>query len=183
MADRISVDFGSLSNNELWLRGSAVAQALDGSTKYPNPPVSVAEVKSRVDAFHDAIVNAKGANQGSEMAMAARDSLRAEMISTLKLIAAYMQANSGGDLSDSGFETVSSTRKPPQPVTTAKFRWVKRGPPDRSNFGLHVRKFRHCFQLGVPSRKTVPDRLNFALHVKKFRQLFPTWSSKSRSSA
>jgi hypothetical protein len=37
MADRISVDFVSLNNNELWMCASAVAKALDGSIKYPNP--------------------------------------------------------------------------------------------------------------------------------------------------
>jgi hypothetical protein len=127
MAERISVDFGSLSDNKLWVRGSAVAQALDRSTKYSKPPVNAADLKSQVDAFHGAIVAVKGPDQGSKMGIATRDSLRAQLIVTLKLIAPYMQANCDGDLSDSGFETVGSKRKSPQPVATPRFRWIKHG--------------------------------------------------------
>jgi len=127
MAERITVDFGSLSHNDLRMRGAAVAKALDGSIKYTNPPVSVANLKSQVDQFHEAHLDATGPNQGSRRAMVKRDSLRAQLISTLKLIVPYVQANCGGDLSDSGFETYSPSRRQPQPVTRAKFRWIKRG--------------------------------------------------------
>ena len=83
MADRISVDFGSLSHNDLWLRAAAVAKALDGSIKYTNPPVSAADVKFQADNFHEAILDSTGPNQGSKTAMAKRDSLREQLISTL----------------------------------------------------------------------------------------------------
>ena len=128
MADRIRVNFGSLSKNKLCQRGSAVAKALDGSIKYPTPPV--AEVQSQADALHQAIV---AAMEGSKTPMAKRDSLGEQLISTLKQVVPYVQANCGGDPSDSGFETLSPTRKPPQPVTTPKFRWIKRGPTSGSS--------------------------------------------------
>ena len=42
MAERISVDFGSLTYNQLWQRGMAVVLALTGNVRFPNPPVTMA---------------------------------------------------------------------------------------------------------------------------------------------
>ena len=128
MPDRISVDFGSLSNGELWERGGAVVLALTGSVKYSNPPVTMAILKSLLDNFQGAIADTLGGQQGSKMAMATRDALRAQVISALRQVANYVQENSGGDLSGTGFETYDNKRKPPQPVTTPTFRKIYRGP-------------------------------------------------------
>jgi hypothetical protein len=126
MADRISVDFGSLTNNPLWQRGMAVVLALTGNVKFPNPPVMMAMLKSLLDAFKAAIVDAM---EGSKMAMVTRDSLRAQVISALKLVAVYVQENENGDFSETGFETYSTnTRKMGQFVTTPTFRKLYRGP-------------------------------------------------------
>src|SRR5258708_31255550 len=127
MADRISIDFGSLTNSQLWERGLAVVLALTGKVKYSNLPVSMAMLKSVLDAFQAAISDTVGVNEGSKKAMAARDSLRGQVISALKQIAAYVQENSNGDLSGAGFETYGQTRTMGQPVTTPRFRKLYRG--------------------------------------------------------
>ena len=80
MAIRISTDFGSLTNNKLWNRGMAVFLALTGSVKYSNPPMAMAMLKSLLDAFHEAIVEAM---DGGKMARTTRDSLRAQVITAL----------------------------------------------------------------------------------------------------
>jgi hypothetical protein len=124
MAERISVDFGSLANNQLWERGMAVVLALTGNVKYSNPPVAMAILKSLLDAFHAAIVDAM---EGSKKAMALRDSLRAQVISALKLVASYVRENANGDYSNTGFKTYDTTRTTGQLVTTPTFRRVYHG--------------------------------------------------------
>jgi Fibronectin type III domain len=125
--DRISVDFDSLSSSNLWNRGGAVVLALDGNPRFPNPPVSMEDLKALVDAYSGSLVTLLG-DKGTKRAMATRDSRRAELIRNLKLVAAYVQANCGGDASGTGFETVSKTRKPPKPVSTPSIRKIGRGP-------------------------------------------------------
>ena len=60
MPDRISVDFGSLDNNNLLNRGRAVVLALKGSDKYRNPPVTMALLESVLDKFHNAVLDFDG---------------------------------------------------------------------------------------------------------------------------
>src|SRR5215470_18672875 len=128
MADRISVDFGSLTANRLWQRGMAVVLALTGNVRFPNPPLTMAMLESLLATFKAAISETMGPNQGSKKAMALRDSLRAQVISALKQVAGYVQENANGDFSDTGFETYSTTaRKTGQPVTTPTFRKLYRG--------------------------------------------------------
>src|SRR5438045_1929837 len=124
MADRIQLDFGSLTHNQLWQRGMAVVRAQTGNTKYSSTPVTMAVLQSLMDAFKAAIVDA---TDGSKTAMTRRDSLKAQVISALKQIAVYAQENSNGDPSDSGFKTYTPARKAGQPVTTPTFRKVFRG--------------------------------------------------------
>ena len=125
MAERISTDFGSLDNNELWQRGMAVVLALMGNVRFPNPPVTMAMLKSQLDAFRAAIIDAM---EGSKKAMALRDSLGAQVISALKQVAAYVQENANGDFSKTGFETYdTAARKTGQLVGTPTFRKVYRG--------------------------------------------------------
>jgi hypothetical protein len=124
MAERISVDFGSLTNNQLWQRGMAVVLALLGNVRYPNPPVAMAMLQSLLDAFHAAIIDAM---EGSKKAMTLRDSLQAQVISALKLVASYVQENANGDFSNTGFETYDTTRKTGQLVSTPTFRRIYHG--------------------------------------------------------
>ena len=120
MADRISIDFGSLTNNQLWQRGMAVVRALTGNVRFPNLPVTMAMLESYSATM--------GANQGSKKAMALRDSLRAQVISALKQVAGHVQENANGDFSGTAFETYSTTtRKTGQLVTTPTFRKLYRG--------------------------------------------------------
>ena len=167
MAIRISTDFGSLTNNKLWNRGMAVFLALTGSVKYPNPPMAMAMLKSLLDAFHEAIV---AAMDGGKMARTTRDSLRAQVITALKHLAAYVQANCDGDPSDSGFESydTQTPRKPAQLVTTPTFRKVYRGVNSGEiifliNAVLYARGYEvqyAALQDGIPGPWTVVDVMN-----------------------
>lgn len=125
MAERIYTDFGSLDNNELWQRGMAVVLALMGNVRFPNPPVTMALLKSLLDAFKAAITDAM---EGSKKAMALWDSLRAQVISALKQVAAYVQENANSDFSKTGFETYdTAARKTSQLVETPTFRKLDHG--------------------------------------------------------
>ena len=128
MAERISVDFGSLTYNQLWQRGMAVVLALTGNVRFPNPPVTMAWLKSLLATFQAAIIDTQGGNQGSKKAMALRDSLRAQVISALKLVASYVQENANGDFTNTAFETYDTAkRKIGQLVSTPTFRRLYRG--------------------------------------------------------
>ena len=126
MAIRIATDFGSLTNNKLRNRAMAVFLALTGSIKYSNPPMPMVMYKSLLDAFHEAIL---AAMDGGKMARTTRDSFRAQVITALKHLAAYVQANCDGDPSDSGFESydTQTPRKSAQLVTTPTFRRIYHG--------------------------------------------------------
>ena len=98
----------------------AVFLALTGSLKYSNPPMTMAMLKSLLDAFHEAIV---AAMDGGKMVRTTRDSLRTQVITALNHLAAYVPANCDGDASDSGFESydTKTPRKAAQLVTTPTF--------------------------------------------------------------
>jgi hypothetical protein len=165
MAERISVDFGSLTNNQLWQRGMAVVLALTGNVKYPNPPVAMAMLQSLLGAFHAAIVDAM---EGSKKAMTLRDSLRAQVISALKMVASYVQENANGDFSNTGFETYDTTRKTGQLVATPTFRRIYRGPNSGEiMFLINAVPYARGYQVqyaalknGVPGPWTVVDVMN-----------------------
>jgi hypothetical protein len=125
MADRILMNFGSLNNNPLWQRGMAVVLALTGNVRFPNPPVAMAMLKSLLDTFKAAIIDAM---EGSKKARTTRDSLKAQVVSALKQVATYVQENANGDYSGTGLETRSTTRKRGRLVTTPTFRRLYRGP-------------------------------------------------------
>jgi hypothetical protein len=68
------------------------------------------------------------AMEGSKKAMALRDSMRAQLISALKQVAAYAQENANGDFSQTGFETYdTAARKTGQLVETPTFRKLYHG--------------------------------------------------------
>ena len=165
MAERISVDFGSLTNNQLWQRGMAVVLALTGNVKYANPPVAMAMLQSLLGAFHAAIIDAM---EGSKKAMTLRDSLRAQVISALKMVASYVQENANGDFSNTGFETYRTTRKTGQLVTTPTFRRIYRGPNSGEIMVLiNAVPYARGYQVqyaalkdGVPGPWTVVDVMN-----------------------
>jgi len=167
MAIRISTDFGSLTNNKLWNRGMAVFLALPGSLKYSNPPMTMAMLKSLLDALNEAIIEAM---EGTKTARTTRDSLQAQVITALKHLAAYVQANCDGDASDSGFESydTKTRRKPARLVTTPDFRKIYRGLNSGEimfliNAVLYARGYEvqyAALQDGVPGPWTVVDVMN-----------------------
>jgi hypothetical protein len=167
MGIRIKTDFGSLTNNKLWNRGMAAFLALTGSVKYSNPPMTMAMLKSLLDAFHEAIVEAM---DGGKMARTTRDSLRDQVITALQHLAAYVQATCNGDPSDSGFESydTGTPRKPAQLVTTPAFRKVYHGVNSGEimlliNAVLYARGYEVQYAAlhdGVPGPWTVVDVMN-----------------------
>lgn len=126
MAIRIKTDFGSLTPNKLWQRGMAVVLALLGNVRFPNPPVTMAMLKSLLDAFNTGIIEAM---DGRRSARVKRDSLKTQIVSALNQVAVYVQENANGDFSNTGFETYDTkTRKLGQLVETPTFRKIYRGP-------------------------------------------------------
>jgi hypothetical protein len=167
MAIRTSTDFGSLTNNKLWNRGMAVFKALTGSVKYSTPPMTMAMLKSLLDAFNEAII---AAMDGGKKARTTRDSLQAQVIDALNHLASYVQANCNGDASDSGFESYDTkTRRKAAPlVETPTFRKVYLGANSGEimlliNRVLNARGYEvryAALQDGVPGPWTVVDVMN-----------------------
>jgi hypothetical protein len=125
MAERIATNFRTLDNNKLWQRGMAVVLALTGNVRFPSPHITMAMLQSLLDAFHAAIIDAM---DEAKTARASRDSLRAQVISALKQVAAYVQENANGDFSSTGFQTYdTAARKMGQLVDTPTFRKLYHG--------------------------------------------------------
>jgi hypothetical protein len=167
MAIRIKTDFGSLTHNNLWNRGMAVFLALSGSVKYSNPPMAMVALKSLLDAFHEAKIEAM---DGGKMARTNRESLHAQVITALNHLASYVQANCDGDPSDSGFESydTKTPRKAGQLVTPPSFRKVYQGVNSGEmmlliNAVLYARGYEvqyAALQDGNPGPWTVVDVMN-----------------------
>ena len=132
--------------------------------------MSLAAFNSLVAAFSAALsATVGGPNKGTKSGIALRDSLASQVISNLKQLAQYVQANSNGDLSGTGFKIVSNKSAAPQQVATPSYRSVKRGASGQLLFYVNAVKGGRTYQIQYavftgttpdPSQWTVIDLQN-----------------------
>jgi hypothetical protein len=99
-------------------RANAVLAGIFAATAdYPNPPVDMATFKSNVDGLSSDIT---AAMDGGQKAIAQRNHQVEVVINMLRQLARYAEVNCRDDMTTflkSGFEAVSTTRSPFQPLS------------------------------------------------------------------
>src|SRR6266404_1161299 len=110
------LNFTSKMPENLLSQGYAILKALTGNLNFPNLPVDLTVLKTKLDAFAGAIADAR---DGSKRAITLRDQIGAELDRMLRVLAFHVELNCKDDLNiflTSGFTRRSTTRTPPQPL-------------------------------------------------------------------
>ena len=109
---RVLLGFTNAPDHSLEETAQAVLDKLYGNAAYPAPPVLSADLQAALSAFSHAIA---AAQQGGPADTADKNNKRDALISLLRQLAGYVQANHGNDLAkllSSGFDAVSTSRTP-----------------------------------------------------------------------
>jgi hypothetical protein len=110
------LDFKVKFPEQLLARGYAILKAFTGNVNFPNPPVDLNDLKSKLDAFAAAIADAK---DGGRKAITLRNHLAEELVRLLKLLAFDAELNCKDDMNiflTSGFTPRATTKTPPKPL-------------------------------------------------------------------
>jgi len=110
------LNFTAKLPDQLLTQGYAIVKAFTGNLNFPNPPVDLNDLKSKLDAFAAAIADAK---DGGRKAITLRNHMAAEIVRLLKLLAFYAELSCKDDINiflTSGFTPRSSTKTPPKPL-------------------------------------------------------------------
>ena len=145
---RASLGFTKLVGPHLLSRLDAVVKGIDGNSAYPTPPVDIATVKAAGAAYAASIADAL---DGGKKALFERNKQRENVIHILRQLGRYVEINCKSDMGtflSSGFECVSTTRTPSQPLTQPAIRSVEHGnsgqlmvsvTPDPAAYSFEVR--------------------------------------------
>jgi len=109
---RVSLGFARKVDTDLIAFGRNVVVLTTGNDKYPTPLPPLATITTAINGFETAVHQAL---DGGKIAIATRNAARAELLSLLRQLAAYVQGNCGADLVTligSGFDAVRA----PSPV-------------------------------------------------------------------
>ncbi len=125
---RASLAFAGMSDGEVLSRAVAVLTGLTGNARFPNPAIDLATLKAGVESLQAAIAEAL---DGGRKAIAERNKQRAVVITMLRQLATYVEANCNEDVAiftSSGFEVASKTRTAaPEPLTQPAIRNISHG--------------------------------------------------------
>jgi hypothetical protein len=113
---RALLDFTYKVPEQLLAHGYGILKEFTGNLNFPNPPVDLNDLKSKLDAFAAAIADAK---DGGKKAITLRNHIEAEVVRMLRVLAFYAELNCKDDMNiflTSGFTPRSNTRKTPQPL-------------------------------------------------------------------
>jgi hypothetical protein len=103
---RVSLGFARKIDTDLIAFTRNVIALMTGNAQYPTPSPTLKVIGTAVDALETAVHDALG---GGKIAIATRNAARAEMLSLLRQLAAYVTGNCGADLVlllGSGFEPI-----------------------------------------------------------------------------
>ena len=81
--------------DQLLAEGYAILKAFTGNLNFPNPPVDLNDLKSKLDAFAAAIADAK---DGGKKALTLRNHIGAELVRMLRVLAFYVELNCKDDM-------------------------------------------------------------------------------------
>ena len=110
------LDFSKMLPEQLLAFGQAVWTGLNGNVNFPGPPIDLNVFRARLDAYSDAIGQAR---DGGKKAITLRNRLGEEVIRMLRALALYVEINCKDDTNTfltSGFHPRTSTRMAAQPL-------------------------------------------------------------------
>ena len=113
---KVLLNFTYKIPDQFLTQGYAILKAFTGNVNFPNPPVDLTVLKTKLDAFAGAIADAK---DGSKKAITLRNQMGEEIERMLRVLASHVELNCKDDLNiflTSGFTPRSTTRTPPQPL-------------------------------------------------------------------
>src|ERR1051325_4855278 len=114
---RVKVSYSGESDKDVAAEAVAVLDGLTGNTRFVNPPIDMAALRAEVEAYASAI--AAAVTTGGKKAIADRRKQRTIVTKMLRVLGHWVEANCQDDLSilsSSGFQPVSTTRVPLQPL-------------------------------------------------------------------
>jgi hypothetical protein len=115
---RVLLNFTKTTAVEFLARCNAVYVGLNLNPAYPNPPISMPDLRATIDAYSAAITAAL--DGGGAKAIAHRNAVGERLRRMLRQLANYVEANCNGDMTtflSSGFQAVSSARTRTLPVS------------------------------------------------------------------
>jgi hypothetical protein len=89
------LDFTYKVPDQLLAHGYAILKAFTGNLNFPNPPVDLNDLKSKLDAFAGYIADAK---DGGKKAITLRNHAGSEIIRLLRVLAFYAELNCKDDM-------------------------------------------------------------------------------------
>jgi hypothetical protein len=122
--------------------GIAVQSSMTGNSKFLNPPVDLAVLKTNLDTLSGLISEAV---DGSKKVIAKKNQQRQAVIGMLRLLARYVEIASQGDpaaFQTSGFQLASTTRTTTTPLSE-KIRKIQRG-ANSGTLAVWLQAFRHA---------------------------------------
>src|SRR4029077_2406155 len=114
---RVKVSYSGESDKDVAAEAVAALDGLTGNANFVDPPIDLAVFKAAVEAYASAIATV--ATDGGKKAIANRSKQRTIVTRMLRVLGHWVEANSQDNLSilkSSGFQTVSTTRVPVQPL-------------------------------------------------------------------
>ena len=107
---RVKLGFTNVTDSGVIDAGRAVVKGLDGNKDFPNPPVSVADLRVAVEDFKQAVALR---SMGGKLATAQKNAKRKTLVKLLRLEGLYVEANCDDDeakLTSTGFTAKSQSR-------------------------------------------------------------------------
>jgi hypothetical protein len=118
--------FTKLSDVDVVKNGIGIQTNLTGNSKFPNPPVDLAVLKTNLDQLSALIAESA---DGSKKVIAKKNQQREVVVRMLRLLARYVEITCEGDLAafqTSGFQLASKTKAVTTPLSE-KIRKIDRG--------------------------------------------------------
>jgi fibronectin type III domain protein len=118
--------FTKLSDVDVVKNGIGIQTNMTGNSKFPNPPVDLAVLKTDLDSLSALIAESA---DGSKKVIAKKNQQREAVVGTLRLLARYVEMTCQGDpasFQTSGFQLASTTKTLATPLSE-KIRKIQRG--------------------------------------------------------
>jgi hypothetical protein len=118
--------FTKLSDVDVVKNGIGIQTNMAGNSKFPNPPVDLALLKTDLDALSALIAES---SDGSKKVIARKNQQREVVVGMLRLLARYVEMTCQGDpaaFQTSGFQLASTTKVAPAPLSE-RIRKIQRG--------------------------------------------------------
>jgi hypothetical protein len=118
--------FTKLSDVDVVKNGIGIQTNMTGNSKFPNPPVDLAVLKTDLDSLSALIAESA---DGSKKVIAKKNQQREVVVGMLRLLARYVEMTCQGDpasFQTSGFQLASTTKVAATPLSE-KIRKIQRG--------------------------------------------------------